>query len=145
MKKITLYILFALVTGIGFQSCKKASPGDNYDFSNSIPPYVTLTSKSVSVAAGTNTGNVNINVRDVLEQAVTITYNLSGIVTATNQTVVLPKETLSVNAVVTRPATGTTTGNVNLTIVKATKADGTAMTIGQDNVAANQVAVVKFN
>jgi hypothetical protein len=145
MKKITLYILIALVTGMAFQSCKKASPGDNFDFSNSLPPYVTLTSKSITVASSAASGNVNINVRDVLQQNVTITYNLSGIVTATNQTVVLPKETLSVNVAVNRPTSGTTTGTVNLTIVSAIRADGTPMTIGQDNVAANQVAVVKFN
>jgi len=139
MKKIKIILYFVIVC-LSLQACKKDSPGDNYDFSNSLPPYVTLTSKTVSATAG-GSANVAINVRTALEQDVIITYNVSGGITLSNQTVTLKKETYTVNAVVPVPAG---TGTAKLTIVKAVKADGSSMTIGQDNVAANQVATITW-
>jgi hypothetical protein len=143
MKKTLIYILFATLS-IVIVSCKKTSPGDNYDFSNSLPPYVTLSSKSISVSSGTSSAKVSFNMRTALEQDVTITYNLTGIVNANNQTLVIPKETTIASASIARPTTGATTGTATLTVVKAVKVDGTALTIGQNNVASSQVATITF-
>jgi hypothetical protein len=146
MKKI---IYICLLMPLVFQSCKKAySPGDNYDFSNPLPPYVAFKSlAAVTVKQGAS-ATVSFLIRTALQQAVTVTYSVSGAVTLTNQTVVIPRDAVTINASIPIPA-GTivapaTTATATVTLVKATAADGSTFTVGANNVAASQVVTLKI-
>jgi len=145
MKKLIIYICLLLPL-VGFQSCKKAySPGDNYDFSNPLPPYVAFKSTAaVSVklkADHTTAGSATFGflTRTALQQAITVTYTITGgALAAANQTVVIPRDAVtSANVVIAVPA-NTAPGTSTVTLNKAVAADGTVLTIGPDNVAANQ-------
>jgi hypothetical protein len=145
MKKL-LYICLLLPL-VAFQSCKKAhSPGDNYDFSNSLPPYVAFKSTAdvkVKLAADHATaGSATFAfvMRTGMEQTVTVSYSVSGALTLTGQTVVIAKETVtSPNVVINVPA-GTAPGTAIIKLDKAVTADGKTLTLGADNNAAKQVA-----
>ena len=155
MKKLIIYICLLLPV-VAFQSCKKEySPGDNYDFSNPLPPYVAFSSTAnVNVALnanGTTAGSAAIEfiTRTALQQDITVTYSVTGALTLTNQTVVIPKNTTSTTIPAVAPSTtptphritvpaNTAPGTAVVTLVSAKAADGTALTIGANNVAASQ-------
>ncbi|WEK19400.1 MAG: hypothetical protein P0Y49_21735 [Candidatus Pedobacter colombiensis] len=147
MKKIL--ILMTIMTAFLLQSCDKKGPGDNYDFSNSLPPYVALTATTpITVKKGT-VANVSFLVKTAIQQAVTITYKVEGAVNLPSQTVVLPRGVLTttiavptVAAVITPPATSTT---ATLTLLSAVKADGTVLTIGSKNNPADQKVLITIN
>ncbi|MFD2144539.1 hypothetical protein [Mucilaginibacter antarcticus] len=147
MKKL-IYICLLLPL-VAFQSCKKAaSPGDNYDFSNPLPPYAefkALTGLSVKLAANqttAGTAKVTFITRTALQQDVTVTYSVTGAVNLANQTIVIPKDaTTSAEASITIPAK-TAPGTAVVTINKVVAADGTLLAIGKDNVAANQKVTI---
>jgi len=127
---------------VAFQSCKKEySPGNNYDFSNSLPPYITIRTSALTVKQG-NTATFAFTLRTALQQAVTVVYSVSGAITLANQTATIPKNTLTANGSFVVPA-GTivspaTSATATVTLISATAADGTKLTIGANNVAANQ-------
>lgn len=136
-----LLVLFLSV--ILFASCDKDSPGDGYDFSNSIPQFVTLsTSGEMEVFEGDEV-DVTFAVRSAFQQKVTIYYKISGAVTVAEQSVVLERNKTSVtttipipDGLVTDPGT---TVEAQLTLTKATKENGDSLTIGQLNDPENQV------
>lgn len=149
MKKL-IYICL-LLPFVAFQSCKKAaSPGDNYDFSNSLPPYAALGSlatRTIKNPTKDTTVAVAVVVRTAMQQAVTVTYSVSGAVTQTNQTVTIAKNTVSVNAsvpftknILVAPATSIT---ATVTLTKAVAADGTVLALGANNVASAQKVDIK--
>lgn len=146
MKKL-LYI--CLLMPLVFQSCKKAySPGDNYDFSNPLPPYVALKSTAAITVAQGASASVPFILRTSLQQIVTVTYSVSGAVTLANQTVIIPRDATTGTATIAIPA-GTivapaTTATATVTLVKGVAADGTVLTLGADNVAANQKLTLKI-
>ena len=146
MKKIffALFILAAV-----FQSCDKhTSLGDNYDLSNTLPPYVALSSTaSKTVAQGAST-SVTFQLRTALQQKVTVTYSVTGAVNLPNQTVVIDREKTSVVVPINIPANTivapATTATATLTLVKAVKEDGTELTIGSKNNPATQKVTINI-
>ncbi len=150
MKKIIIYICLVLPV-VAFQSCKKEfSPGDNYAVTDPLPPYVAFSSTAaVSVkldADHTTPGSATIEfiTRTALQQDITVTYSVTGAITLTNQTAVIKKNTTSTTTVtpafsvkVPVPA-NTAPGTAVVTLVSAKAADGTALTIGANNVASAQ-------
>ncbi|MCC8424398.1 hypothetical protein [Mucilaginibacter sp. UR6-11] len=147
MKKI---IYICLLMPLVFQSCKKAySPGDNYPIVNVLPPYAAFKSLA-TVNVKLNADHVTPGaaaftflIRTALQQTVTVTYSVSGAITLTNQTAVIPRDATTVAISVPVPA-GTAPGTATIVLNKAVAADGTVFTIGQDNVAANQKASIKI-
>lgn len=146
MKKL---IYICLLMPLAFQSCKKEfSPGDNYDFSNSLPPYVAFRALTpITVKEGAS-ASLPFGMRTSLQQTVTVTYSVTGAVNLANQMFVIPKEATSANGSVAIPA-GTivapaTTATATVTIVKAVKEDGTALTIGANNVASAQTITLNI-
>lgn len=147
MKKL-IYICLLLPL-VAFQSCKKAaSPGDNYDFSNPLPPYAefkSLAGVSVKLAADKitpGTAKVAFILRTALQQDVTVTYSVSGAITAANQTIIIPKNTVSsLDASINVPAL-TAPGTAVVTLDKVVAADGSVLAIGKDNIATKQKVTI---
>lgn len=141
MKKIFLYI--SVLGLLGIVSCEKdASPGDNYDFSTSLPPYVTLSSTAAkTVKQGTST-TVTFQMRTAMQQKVTVYYDVTGGgVNLLNQTAVIDRDKTSIVATVNIPVVivaPATTATATLTLVKAVADDGTLLTIGSKNTPATQ-------
>jgi hypothetical protein len=136
MKKV-IFAIFAIA--IIFQSCDKHdSPGDNYDLSNTLAPYVALSStKTWSVKQGYDT-TISFQLRTAMQQKVTVYYDITGGgINLTNQTVVIPRDkttgTANIhipNNVITPPATSAT---ATLKLVKAVTESGEMLTIGSKN------------
>ena len=147
MKKIFLalsaFSIFCII------SCKQDdSPGDNYEFSNTLPPYVALSSTSTKTVRQGNAATFTFQMRTAMQQAVTITYNVTGAVTLNNQTVVIERDKTSAvatvnipNGVIVPPAT---TATATLTVVKAVTADGMQLTLGQKNNPASQKVTINI-
>ncbi len=147
MKKIFLYI--SVIALLGTQSCDKySSPGDEYDFSNSLPPYVALSSTAAkTVKQGTST-TFTFQLRTSLQQATTVTYDVTGGgVNLTNQTAIIDRDKTSVVATVNIPVVivaPATTATAILTLVKATTADGKLLTVGAKNTPATQKVTINI-
>jgi hypothetical protein len=130
-------------------SCtQKDSPGDNYDFSNSLPAYVALSSTAAkTVRQGTAT-TFTFQMRTAMQQAVTVYYDVTGGgVNLTNQTVVIDRDKTSIVATVNIPTVivpPATTATATLTLVKALAADGTLLTIGSKNTPATQKITINI-
>ncbi|PYF75863.1 hypothetical protein [Pedobacter nutrimenti] len=146
MKKIIF--LVSILSIVMFQSCKKHdSPGDNYDFSNSLPPYVTIKDLSeVDVAPG-DPVSITLQMRTSLQQTVTATYKVEGAINIPNATVVFPLEAKEAKITFNAPANAVvppaTSATAVFTLIKAQTADGRALTIGQDaNASLQKVSVV---
>jgi hypothetical protein len=136
MKKIffAIFILSAII-----QSCDKhESAGDNYDLSNTLSPYVALTSTTAkTLKQGTST-TVAFQMRTAMQQKVTVYYDVTGGgVNLTNQTLVFDREKTSATATINIPANvivpPATTAKATLTVIKAVAEDGTLLTIGSKN------------
>ena len=147
MKKILIPILI-LSAAACFQACDKTSPGDNYDFTNSLPPYVTISSLAPITVYQDTTVNITFQMRTSLQQPVTVTYDVTGAVNMPNQTAVINIDKTSAVAAVTIPGniitTPGTTATATLTLVKAVTADGKNLTIGQNNVASSQMVTINI-
>lgn len=147
MKKILVIISIFV---IGLQACNKEDAETaGLDFSNSLPPYVELAStSSKTVKQGTST-SVTFQMRTAFQQPVTVTYNVTGGgVNLTNQTATIDRNKLTTVATINIPANvivaPATTATATLTLVKAVRADGTQLTIGQKNTPATQVVTLKI-
>ena len=150
MKKLLIYICL-LMPLVAFQSCKKEfSPGDNYEVSNPLPPYVAFSSTAATNVAlnadraTAGSATIEFILRTALQQDVTVTYSVSGALTLANQTAVIKKNNTSTTTVtpafsvkVNVPA-NTTPGTAVVTLNKAVAADGMELTIGANNVASSQ-------
>ncbi|MDR6786073.1 hypothetical protein ABIE26_004457 [Pedobacter africanus] len=146
MKKIL--VLLSLTAVFFLQACEKKGPGDNYDFSNSLPPYVALSNTTAKTVKEGANATFTFQVKTSLQQTVTVTYKVEGAINSGTKTVVISRDALSADAVVAVPV-GTivapaTTATATLTLVSATKADGTAMTIGSKNDAATQKVTINI-
>lgn len=86
--------------------------------------------------------------RTALQKAVTVTYSVAGDVSMPNQTVTIDRDKTSATATVSIPAniitTPGTTKTATLTLDKAVTADGTNLTIGQNNIASKQKVTIKI-
>lgn len=148
MKKIFLSI-FILVM-LGMQSCdKKNSPGDNYDFINSLPPYVALSSTAAKTVAQGNSLTFTFQVRTALQQNVTVTYDVVGDgINLVDQTAIIERDKSNVVATVDIPnnviVSPATTATAQLTLKKAVTADGQELTIGSKNNPATQKVTINI-
>ncbi|MCD0487394.1 hypothetical protein LPB86_04080 [Pedobacter sp. MC2016-14] len=142
MKKFI--ILISILTISAFQSCKKEdSPGDNYDFSNSIAPYVTIEAlEDIEVAAG-DVVDVTLQMRTSLQQSVTATYKVTGIINTPSATVVFPAEETEASASLTIPVNAAVGSTAVFTLVSAKTADGKSLTIGQNANSAQQTFTIE--
>lgn len=141
MKKILL-VLFASGSLV-LASCDRAdAPGDNYDFSNNLPPYVTLSSTTAKTVHQGSSTTVTFQMRSGLQQAVTVYYDITGAVNMPGQTAVIDRDKLNVVATINIPANvivpPATSATATLTVTKAVAADGTLLTLGQKNNPASQ-------
>lgn len=137
MKKFIIFI--SILTVSAFQSCKKDdSPGDNYDFSNSIAPYVTIeTLEDIEATAG-EVVPVTLQMRTSLQQSVTATYKVTGIINTPSANVVFPAEETEASASLTIPINAVVGTTAVFTLVSAKTADGKVLTIGQNANSAEQ-------
>lgn len=147
MKKI-LFFFSLLALGI-LPSCEKSdSPGDNYNLSNTLPAYVTLSSTAAKTVRQGNSTTFTFQMRTAMQQAVTVYYDVTGAVNLTNQTVVIDRDKLSAVATVNIPANTivapATSATAVLTVKKAVAADGTLLTIGQKNTPATQKVTINI-
>lgn len=135
-----------IIAAAFFQACDKTSPGDNYDFSNSMPPYVTISNLTERTVYQDTTLNITFQMRTALQQNVTVTYTVTGAVNLPDQTVVINRDkTTAVAPVTIPPNTITTPGDTataTLTLLKAVTDGGKNLTIGQNNVASAQKVII---
>lgn len=136
MKKI-FFAIFGLTAIL--QSCgKHESLGDNYDLSNTLAPYVALSStSSKTVQQGAST-TVTFQMRTAMQQKVTVYYDVTGGgVNLTNQTVVFDREKTSTTATINIPANvivaPATTATATLKLTKAVTESGQMLTLGSKN------------
>ncbi|WP_133159394.1 hypothetical protein [Solitalea longa] len=141
MKK--LLILLTALSALSLQACEKDSPGDNYDFSTSIPPYITIQSLKDQVVKQGASATVNLQMRTSLQQEVTATYKLTGAINLDNQTTVVERDKTTGLITVAIPANMAVGSEVVVTLVKAITKDGMSMTIGQDNNPDKQKVTIK--
>jgi hypothetical protein len=147
MKKILIPIL---VFSVYLQACSKHdSAGDNYDLSNTLPPYVALSSTASKTVAQGNSTTFTFQMRTAMQQPVTVYYDVTGGgVNLTNQTAIIDRDKISVVATVTIPnnviVPPATSATATLTLVKATKMDGTLLTIGSKNNPATQKVTINI-
>jgi uncharacterized protein YcfL len=145
MKKIFFFIL---ITASVLQACDKTSPGNNYDFSNSLPPYVTISNLAERTVYQDTTLNFTFQMRTSLQQPVTVTYEVTGAINMPDQTVVIDRDKTSAVAPVTIPGniitTPGTTVTATLKLLKAVTAAGKSLTIGRDNDPAKQMVAINI-
>jgi hypothetical protein len=136
MKKIffAIFILTAIL-----QSCDKhTSLGDNYDLTNTLTPYVALSSTSAKTVKQGASTTVTFQMRTAMQQKVTVYYDVTGGgVNLTNQTLVFDREKTSVTATINIPANTivppATSAAATLKLVKAVTESGEMLTIGSKN------------
>lgn len=146
MKK---FIILLSMTAVFFlQACDKKGPGDNYDFSNSLPAYVALTSTAAKTIKEGASGTFTFTLKTAVQQDVKVTYKVEGALNLPNQTVTITKDGLTSVATVAVPAgiivAPATTATATLTLVSAATADGSALTIGSKNDAATQKVTINI-
>ncbi|MEI9910579.1 MAG: hypothetical protein WDO71_13440 [Bacteroidota bacterium] len=147
MKKIFLYI--SVLAIFSLSSCdKEDSPGDNYDFSESLPPYVALSSTAAKTVRQGNPVTFTFQLRTAMQQKVTVYYDVTGGgVTLTNQAAIIDRDKTSIIATVNIPTVivaPATTATATLTLVKAVADDGTLLTIGSRNNPATQKVTINI-
>lgn len=146
MKK--LIILLSLTAVFFLQSCEKKGPGDNYDFSNSLPAYVALTSTAAKTIKEGASGTFTFTLRTSIQQTVKVTYKVEGALNLPNQTVTIARDALTSVATVAVPVgvivAPATTATATLTLVSAATADGNALTIGSKNDASSQKVTINI-
>ena len=131
-----IFILLICST-IGLQGCDKNGPGDSYDLSNPIAPYVALSSTAdIEVVQGDD-AKVIFSVRTAFQQKVTVYYHVTGAIELADQTATIERNKTSVAIFIPTPAdiitTPGTTEEAMVTLTKATTEGGRELTIGQRN------------
>ena len=146
MKKLLFFFSLSVCL---LQACIKEDVGMNtIDLSNTMQPYVELTSTAAkTVKQGTAT-TVAFRMRTGLQQKVTVHYDVTGAVNLPNQTLVLDKEALTGTATINVPAnvivSPATSATATVTLRKAVKEDGTELTIGAKNTPATQTVTLNI-
>lgn len=139
MKKIL--ILMTIMTAFLLQSCEKKGPGDNYDFSNSLPPYVEISSKTSSTVVEGTSLAVAVRLKTAVQEPVLVNYTVSGAFTTTG-TITIPRGTLTASVTLAIPSTlvpvGSPSVGASFAITGATKGS-TNLTIGALGVNSNEV------
>lgn len=82
MKLFKYILLLALSSGLlFFTSCEDDFEDENYDFSNSLPSYVELTSGADIEAAPGDTVAVTVRLREARDANVNVNYEITGDIT----------------------------------------------------------------
>lgn len=144
-------LLTILTLSFLIQSCNKkdAITTGVADFSNSLTPYVELTSTTTKTVKQGNSTTFTFQMRTALQQPVTITYNVTGGgVNLMNQTATIDRNKLTGTATVTIPAgvivPPSTSAQATLTVVKAVTSTGTQLTLGQKNTPGTQKVTINI-
>ncbi|WP_121356274.1 hypothetical protein [Flavisolibacter nicotianae] len=149
MKKIPATVFFFVVLFVVAACNKDEAATKGFDFSNSLPPYVELTSTKAKTVKQGESVDIAFQMRTGLQQKVTVYYDVTGGgLNLTNQTVTFDKEKTAATAtvaipnnVITPPATSAT---ATLKVTKAVKEDGTQLTLGSKNTPATQMLTLKI-
>jgi hypothetical protein len=132
----TLLLISLLVVAL-ITSCDKKSPGNDYDLTNALNSYVTLTStKPIDVVEGDSV-SISFTMRTAFQQKVTVYYAVSSPVNLVDQSVIIGRNLLKAKGTFKIPegiitdSSGTETAVLSVT--KATTDDGQILTIGRYN------------
>ncbi len=128
MKNLIYIVALSMVTMLG--ACGKEELGREFDFSDSLPPYLIINKTPIRVVAG-ESASVRFTMRYGLSQPVTVTYNVSGAVQLTNQTAVFEKFVLNKDIEIAIPEDAEVASTAVVTLVDAVKEDGTKLTLGR--------------
>lgn len=101
MKNINLTICAFIL--LSFSSCTKDYVGDTYDFSNSLPAYVEIATKTAKTLKQGTALSVSVQMRTALTDDVTVTYQITGTTATIQGTIVIPRNTVKATASVTLP------------------------------------------
>lgn len=134
MKKISI-ILSASLAVLLFSACEKESSGDNVLQGTFTVPYASVAPSVTEFEPPTKdtTAPFAFSIRRAMNQNVTVSYAVSGVVTLNNQTVVIAKNTTSKAVLVPLRANivvPPATGKVTITVSKAVMDDGTVLRLG---------------
>lgn len=142
MKKI--FYSIAAVSVMALASCGKDEVGREYDFADSISPYIIIGKTALSATPG-SAPKVRFTMRTGLSQTVTVTYSISGSVTAENQTAVIDRYTTTKDVEIPIPVGTPTPSTALVTLVSAAKSDGTQLTIGRYAVAEGEKVTINID
>lgn len=130
-----------IMTAFFLQSCKKKGPGDNYDFSNSLPPYVEISTKTSSTVVEGTSLAVAVRLKTAVQEPVLVNYTVSGAFSTTG-TITIPRGTLTASVTLAIPSTlvpvGSPSVGASFAITGATKGS-TNLTIGALGVNSKEV------
>lgn len=124
-------LIFVLLVGLGLVSCDKQSPGDEYDFSNAVSPYVTLDNEEDIFVEPDSEAGIVFRMRSALQEKVELIYNASGAINLSNQKVAIERNRLTAEVKLTIPASTPTPSEIKVAIVSAKTEKGTELRIGQ--------------
>src|SRR3954464_12376799 len=127
MKILSISILMLVFALTG---CTKSYPGDSYDFSNSLPAYVELKSKTAIAVKEGKTFKVTVQVRTAFQEPVDVGYSITGAITQTG-TVRINPNTYEGSSTVTVPV-GTVTGANTTAAAQVTLTTGKLVTSNSD-------------
>ncbi len=132
------YISLLVIIAFAFVACDKESGGTEYDFSNSLPSYITLTDAqsripdTIDVVSGDEIP-VTFTMRTGQSKVVTVTYNVTGGFELANQTVDIERYKTNKDVIVAVPGDAEPGSLAAINLVSAVKSDGSALTIGRYN------------
>ena len=125
-------------------ACGKDDKGNEFDLTNTLEPYIIIGKAALNTVPG-GAPKVRFTMRTGLSQTVTVTYSVSGSVTAENQTAVIDKFTTTKDVEIPIPADTPTPSTALVTLVSAAKSDGTQLTIGRYAVAEGEKVTINID
>lgn len=133
MKKST--IGFICILAVTMAACDKESAGTDYDFGDSLPPYIQITDKTPVEAIAGDTVLIDFNIRTAVQEDVTITYDVAGAVSQPGATVVLERNARIVETMLVIPdgliAAPDTTAAITVTLKNAVGTKGQPFRVGR--------------
>ncbi|SFC47955.1 hypothetical protein SAMN05421747_11240 [Parapedobacter composti] len=136
MKRVCVFLYMLPLLSI-MAACEEESLGDNFNFDQKVAAYVAFNSTAaVNVKEGEDV-TFSFEVRTAMQQDITITYVVSGDFDIDEQSVVLPRNSMSVSTTLSIPE-GTivepaTTATATVSLLKAVTSDGRELSIGRLN------------
>ncbi|MBO9571945.1 MAG: hypothetical protein J7497_07015 [Chitinophagaceae bacterium] len=133
------YILFSIAAVITFTlgACDKESSGTDYDLSDTLQPYIIIGKTAIKTKPD-SIATIRFTMRTGLSKEVTVNYSVTGSVELGNQTVVMNRYTTTKDVVIDIPGGTVAPSTTVVTLLGATKSDGTPLTIGRYGVASGE-------
>lgn len=134
MKRISLkYLFLALILSLGMVACNDFED-ENYDFSNSVLPYIELNAGSYS---GTPASDVTVGfrLRVAVQEEVNVGYEISGDLSGSGSVTIQPGE-LVAPLTVSIPAPPDTIGTAMISITNVDDGFTIGRSDGGDNITA---------